>query len=808
MSTPSTLPDVVPSLVPNGVPNVVTDVATVAPAGRSSARVHAGVAALFVALAIVYTWPLLPQLTTRIASDPWDPILNATVLWWNAVTIPFSAPWWNAPQFFPSSGVSTFTENLAGISVVATPTFWLTGNPLTAYNVAFFITWPASALALYLLVHRLTRRVDAAIVGGLAYAFAPYRVAELAHLQVLSSYWLPIVLLAGHAYLETRATRWLMVFALAWLLQSTANGYFLLFGGVLLAAWFVWFGLRRDRLGSLVALATTWVVASLPLAPVLLRYQTVHAFYGMRREAYEALAFSATPQSFVQATGRLTLWQRFLPDGNDNLFPGLTVLLLIVIGLVAAAVSSRWQGAAAGLAPGPRSLRVARAALWAALALSVAATLAMLAVGPWEIAPLGIVIKMRDLNRALVVLAVAIGGLTWTSRSARAAVRRRDPLVFYAAATLGAALLCCGPVLRVGTQVVLAPAPYQWLLALPGFTELRVPTRFWMLGILCLSTAAGLVFARLPLRRPAVRGVWLIVVGLGLLADGWLGALPMAAAPIAWDALAGGDRETPVLELPLGPDYDSAATYRTVFHRRRVVNGVSGYDPAHYAPLQAGLNAHDPQMLIALASLSAYDIAIEAATDADGAWLRYAQTAPGATVIVREARGVIVHVPQGTNLNVPHGTGGEPALGPVWPLRAVEAFRHDTASMWDGKPDTEWGDNPQRLEQWVTADLGEVRRLGGVTQALGLYARDFPRQLAIEVSVDRQAWTTVWQGSTAAAAFLSAARTPRVADMRFGFTPVDARYVRLRPLAEHQNMWRVAELAVHAPPLDAAATGR
>ena len=89
--------------------------------GRAVAVQTISAAIAYVVLAIAYTWPLTRALATEIAIDPWDPILNTTVLWWNATHLPFSTAWWNAPQFYPSAGVSAFTENLMGISVIFSP---------------------------------------------------------------------------------------------------------------------------------------------------------------------------------------------------------------------------------------------------------------------------------------------------------------------------------------------------------------------------------------------------------------------------------------------------------------------------------------------------------------------------------------------------------------------------------------------------------------------------------------------------------------------------------------------------------------
>ena len=51
--------------------------------------------------------------------------------------------------------------------------------------------------------------------------------------------------------------------------------------------------------------------------------------------------------------------------------------------------------------------------------------------------------------------------------------------------------------------------------------------------------------------------------------------------------------------------------------------------------------------------------------------------------------------------------------------------------------ETEWNDGrEQQPGQWLIADLGQVREVAGVTHALGEYARDFPRLLAIDLSLD------------------------------------------------------------------------
>ena len=168
----------------------------------------------------------------------------------------------------------------------ASPIFWLTGgNALAAYNLSFFLSWPLSAFTAYLLAFVLTRRHDAAFLAGLSYGFTPYRTAELGHLQMLSSFWIPLCLVALHRFLETRRGGWLVLFAAAWVLQALANGYFIFFGAVLVGLWVLYFCSTQETWRTVPAIAATCVLANVPLVPVLL--EVPHGASGVRPAAHD-----------------------------------------------------------------------------------------------------------------------------------------------------------------------------------------------------------------------------------------------------------------------------------------------------------------------------------------------------------------------------------------------------------------------------------------------------------------------------------------------------------------------------------------
>jgi hypothetical protein len=744
--------------------------------------------AAYLVLAAVYTHPLLPRSRDAIANDRYDPVLNASILWWNATTVPFSPGWWTPPHFFPSERIAVFTENLVGLGPITTPLYHATGDPLLTYNLAVFLTWPLSALAVFLLATSLGVRAGPAFVGGLVFGFAPYRTTQMAHLQVLACFWLPVALAALHRYLADGRTAWLVVFGGAWALQSLTNGYFMLFGGLLIGAWLLFFCSTPAGVRRAPAIALAWILASLPLLPVLLEYKRVHAAYGLERPLGAIIHYSAQASAWVQASPSLTWWGRILPDGSaeSNLFPGLTAVLIVAV-----AAGWGWWHRARVRPAAPALHRTWLRALAGGLALIASAVIVYtLAVGPWRASILGVTVRISSIDRALLVAIICWIAYLWPGRRPHAWSERRSPFAFYLAATLAIVVLCMGPEFRAGDRVVLESAPYRWLLVLPGFEGLRVPTRFWMIGAMCLAAAAALGLDRLAPASRRGRAALVALASAAVLADGWMPEMPMGRAPEHWSRVERRDTQHALIELPLGPEYDAAATYRAVRHRRRVVNGVSGYDPPHYEWLQRGLNARDPGALLALTAFGPLDVVVDGAADDDGSLARYVAAIPGAEETAGDGVRTAYRLP---------GTLAAFEPGAAWPLHAVRAApaQPDMTAAVDGRLDTAWTLAPQSAGDRVEIDLGSVREVSGVGSSQGTDIGAYPRRLAVDVSTDGATWQTRWEGEGFPLALAGLMRTPRDARLWIPFAPVAARYVRLRLLDAAGAPWTIAELIVH-----------
>ena len=682
-------------------------------------RLHPVWAALsYLTLTLVLTYPLVGQLSSALPSDLGDPLLNTWILWWNSTVLPFSEAWWHAPLFYPAADGAAFSEHLVGISVFATPIIWVTGNPVVAYNVAFLLSFPLSGLAAYLLGYELTGRRDAAWVAGLAYGFCPYRIDQLPHLQVLSSYWMPLALLGLHRYLAESRWRWLALFGVSSLLQGLSNGYYLLYFPVLVAGWLVWFLPAVHRWKRLAAVGLAWVVSVLPLAPVLWRYQQVHERFGFVRSLAEIRSFSADVTGLLSAPALLSLWGFLDPFKRleGQLFPGLAVVIVVAVGLthVNWAARDRQTVVAAWLRRGLAA---------SAIVLFMAAFVGWV-IGPWDITVLGLAIIVHSLDKPISEGLVFLVLFGLTSPVVRTAYRVKSPLAFYLLATAALWILTLGPFPTFMGQPFIVDAPYLWLMQLPGFDAVRAPARFWMIAVACLSVAAGLAFARSVPVEARWRHLALGLASVAILADGWTTRMPIVEVPprsrVLEQAATG-----PVLELPLGdPFADVAAMYRAIYHGRPVVNGYSGHSAPHYQMLAHGLERLNPDILTALSRLGVRDLLLNRDTDPADAYADYLAVHAGTQLVTFDDREALYRLPV-AQLALSRAQG---TVVRVVGLEAnVDADR--TSFAVDGDRETRWttrsatpGSRARHRTRRVTCDRGGHPRARPVCQRLSASA--------------------------------------------------------------------------------------
>lgn len=744
---------------------------------RSSPGTVAAAACLYGVLTLFVTYPLAFAAGSLLSRPIDDPLLNTWILWWNTQAWPLTAAWWNAPMFYPSGGAMAFSELLIGLLPITAPLQWLSGNPVIAYNAAVLLSFPLCALAAHALALELTGRHDAALLAGLAFGFSPYRANEIGHLQMISYYWAPIALLALHRYRRDGHRAWLAVFAAAWLMQSLTNGYAIFHLSVLIVIWIAWFSATaREAL----AVAAAWACGSIPLVPVLMKYREVQSALHLERSIQDIRAFSADVTGLLAAPSESVLWGgRLLAVESNAAFPGMTIVLVLA---AAAALQVRYRTPVRA----PRG--AARIALGAAAGLCAIVACSALVAGPWSLGPLRVTEFHKPFTLA-VWLAVAYFA---AGPRLRRVWRERAVVGFYVLAAALFYVLSLGPEPTAAGVPVFYKPPYSWLLEIPGFSSIRTPVRFAMVGLLCLAMLMALVYARWVPRDSKRRGVILTALVAGLIADAWIrvgtAAVPAAGPRDPWPQVSA------VLELPMRTDRDTAALYRSIGSGMPLVNGASGYSPPHYYALVYALTNGHVAAVRELARKAPIGIAIDRTEPEHDALERAVSALEEALPLTSSSNWARYVIRQ-----TPHS---RPVLGRSAGIKGATANSRseDVARLADRRVDTHWSSGTQQGSEELLVELEREAVVASVVLEIGSCPFGFPRDLAIDVSRDGVSWTAVWRGSTAVATVRAALDDPTNVPLLIEFDAAAGRFVRLRQLARDASVpWCVAEIALHEP---------
>lgn len=597
---------------------------------------------LLVGLTLALHAALLPRFASAVVSDLGDPLLNVWILCWNAFHVPLTESYWNAPAFAPAPNALALSETLLGLTWMTSPLQWLGASPVVAYNAAYVALPVLNGLSAYWLCYTLTRRSDAAAIGGLAFAFALYHASQLSHIQTQAMFWMPLTLVGLHRFWDTGDRRWLACFALGVALKGLTCGYFLLYFGVFVALAVVWLAISRWNRTRLASTFGALVLAGVAILPVALKYRDVQQTWDLGRPVYEIESFGADLLALTIGSDRLLLWPVHAPQSLTTavlypLYPDLIISLLLVVAAVVAihtrrpiTFTARWHS-------------VAARTLGASALLTLAAAVAAWVGGPWALGSGALRISVTESYRPigvalyLAALAAVISPRYWEL------LRAGSMPGLYATGALASFAMALGPVPRALGISFWRKAPYQWLLSLPGFTSARVPALFLTVAVLCLSVLAAYAVVRLWPQVSRAAGLAMALVAAAIVLDGWVVVpvveLPGPMPPTSADL---------VIELPRYSLYEDAwAMYHGMSHGRPVMNGYSGYEPPHYRYLAADLRAGCLDSLDDARGGHSLDIVVWP-DDRDASTLDDALRARWGDTRVEQMGAIVYHLPRST----------------------------------------------------------------------------------------------------------------------------------------------------------------
>lgn len=504
---------------------------------------------VFFILAIVFTRPMITKGSNHAYKDPYDPTFQAWTLAWDVHALthnPFNL--FNANIFFPNRYTLAYSDHQLVTAVMAIPLMAVTQNPIQTANYMLIFNLFLCEVGAYLLVMHLTQSRLAGVVAGIAFAFAPPRLAHMGHLQLSAAAFIPLCLLFLHRYSEEGRPRDAALSGLFLVLETLSTWYY---GMILAFAIFVFLIVRfimRRKAFTLKWTATFAVVIAIAVLLVLpfgLPYQRIHSLDSRyARSIKEVDLFSADVRDFTAASQENLVWGGVTASAREqtnkrggqterSLFPGL---ILVVLGIAGAAyLFAKGKGAA------------------------------------------------RFDVRYYVTLAVASFLMC-----------------------LGTSLYFFGHRLAIPMPY------HLFYYAFPGFKVMRVPARFTILISLSLAVLSGFAvkgllswLTRRSRGKVVITLLASVVVLALLLVDLMPASLPMTRVPLkdefpkVYTWLKERPGEAPTVELPLA-DYnprtlnagiqyeptwaerEALRTYFSTLHWKKIFNGYSGFIPSTY----------------------------------------------------------------------------------------------------------------------------------------------------------------------------------------------------------------------------------
>jgi hypothetical protein len=502
---------------------------------------------LYLALACIFTRPMLTQGNNATYKDPYDPTFEAWTLAWDIKQLKSNPlDLFNANIYYPNPYTLAYSDHQLTTAVMAMPVLAITGNPIQTANLMLIFNFFLGALGAYLLTNHLTRNRAAAFIAGVIFAFGAPRLSHMGHLQLSTAAWIPLCLLFLHKYSEDGGWPNAALVGLFLVLQTLATWYY----GIILSVCIVLFLIVRVIMNHkgftlrwTLTLLIALIVAGGLIMPFAIPYLKVQKHDPkFVRTIQEVDLFSADVRDFAVASDTNWLW--------GNLTSGL------------------------------RQTTMSRG-------------------GPTE----------RSLFPGLLPLVLGVIGAVYLFTRGKG--DERFYVRFYVTLAAVSAVLCLGSRFYFFGHSVDIPMPYDLLYyAFPGFKVIRVPPRFIILVLLALGVLSAFAVRAVITRIAAKKNVGLSVVALlviiGLLMLDLMSiALPMYKVPVngqippvyTWLKEQPGD--TPTVELPLanynpktfkdGLQYEETwlereplRTYYSTLHWKKILNGYSGFIPTSY----------------------------------------------------------------------------------------------------------------------------------------------------------------------------------------------------------------------------------
>jgi hypothetical protein len=791
---------------------------------KKDAKVKLAVLIFFSLTTFIHLLPL----SLHPADSVWEPIdsiLNTWTISWihqNILKNPLKI--FEANTFFPNPGSLNYSEHLFPLAVMSWPVYIIFKNPILSYNFLLFLFFMLNGYAMFLFTKHLTGNTWAGIACGVMYAFNSYQMQHITHLQLQSSWIIPLAFLYVHKFFERKRLKYALLFAFLVFLLALSCIYYGLFLAsvlVLILPLFLLAYYKNVNASFLLKLFIPLIFFGILILVFSWPYFSLSKDFDFQRE----MAPGTDVTHYLAAFNENRLLGRFLsPLGQPEyfLFPGVLAILCGGFWIFQKRAVFRYP---------PLFLRTA---MWIIIGFNVLAMGAILLTRGFELRWGALHISGHNLAKPSFFFLSTLGLLVLISfvfyvLKTRPLLEENHNFFIYLLSLFWAFFLSFGGYFSfLGHSTSGLPLPFRWFYqVVPGFKGIRAPSRYAIFFIFSLVVLAGyglrFILSKIKKRALAIALGLTIVVFLNveyLTLPQQRNVFPTVKdIPPTYKWLRQQPGDFSIMELPLRSNigWDAVAMYFSLFHQKKLVNGYSGFIPPstvyirqvlHIFPSVAGIDIlralgvkyvifHANQGLPQRRERS-LDFIVTKYWDALRPVANFQYhlkkkndgTAGLGSDIVYEV------IPSPPRENRPSLLQEIPSSD--WNIDA-DKNGEGLSSLRDGRLDTAWSTNrPKSAGQFLLIEFKKPENVKKVSLLLEKFSLDYAIDLDVLVSENGTNWKILGRGYSAGEFAWNLVHEPRWPVQNITLEGYPIRYLKIINLRDDPVFfWSVAELKIY-----------
>lgn len=315
---------------------------------RGNWRVNILVLLFFAVLTIIFTYPLILYLNSRIpgvqSSDNFAYLWK--MYWFKHAIIDLRQSPLFAPHIFYPKGFNFAQDEATFVNTLGLlPVTWAFGE-IVSLNIAVLLSFMLSGFGMYLFARELTNSIWAGVFAGVVFAFSPYHFARaFQHLNLATIQWIPFAFLFLERLINKPNRKRAVALAIFYLLTAISSWYYAYYIGIMLAI-YAFIRIRQirgqDRLVTIKMLLISGLLAVFLVMPFLYPSLALHKTGTMVYKLVDVDSYSASVDDFLRPSPFHPLWgeaikakiaEQFTDWGEHILFVGIIVFILMLIGL-------------------------------------------------------------------------------------------------------------------------------------------------------------------------------------------------------------------------------------------------------------------------------------------------------------------------------------------------------------------------------------------------------------------------------------------------------------------------------------------